>query len=84
MHRWSELTILTLFRCESTTSHFQSETLQARLFHSFIRAILIYMKVATQNNRVLTIFTPEREGGYMVSFPDYPGCVTFGKTLNEA
>ncbi len=42
------------------------------------------MKAAVQRNRVLTVFTPEREGGFMVSFPDYTGCVTYGKTLTEA
>lgn len=42
------------------------------------------MKSATPLNRVLVVFTPEREGGFMVSFPDYPDCVTFGKTLAEA
>ena len=30
------------------------------------------------------IFDPAPEGGYDVSFPDFPGCVTFGKTFEEA
>lgn len=30
------------------------------------------------------VFEPAKEGGYNVSFPDFPGCVTFGKTLKEA
>jgi antitoxin HicB len=30
------------------------------------------------------IFNPAREGGYNVSFPDFPGCVTFGRTFEEA
>lgn len=30
------------------------------------------------------IFDPAREGGYNVSFPAFPGCVTFGKDLKEA
>ena len=30
------------------------------------------------------IFDPAEEGGYNVSFPDFPGCVTFGKTFEEA
>lgn len=42
------------------------------------------MKLATRSNRVLAVFTPEVEGGFMVSFPNYPGCVSFGRTLPEA
>jgi predicted RNase H-like HicB family nuclease len=30
------------------------------------------------------IFEPAAEGGYNVSFPSFPGCVTFGKTFEEA
>ena len=30
------------------------------------------------------IFTKAEEGGCNVSFPDFPGCVTFGKTFEEA
>ena len=30
------------------------------------------------------IFYPEPEGGYTVTVPALPGCVTFGKTLVEA
>ena len=30
------------------------------------------------------IFEPAIEGGYNVSFPNFPGCVTFGKTFEEA
>lgn len=30
------------------------------------------------------IFNKAREGGYNVSFPDFPGCVTFGKNFEEA
>lgn len=30
------------------------------------------------------IFDQAIEGGYNVSFPDFPGCVTFGKTFEEA
>lgn len=30
------------------------------------------------------IFDPAEEGGYNVSFPDFPGCVTFGKNFEEA
>jgi len=30
------------------------------------------------------IFNKAEEGGYNVSFPDFPGCVTFGRTFEEA
>lgn len=30
------------------------------------------------------IFEPAIEGGFNVSFPDFPGCVTFGKNFEEA
>lgn len=30
------------------------------------------------------IFDPAEEGGYNVSFPDFPGCVTFGATFEDA
>ncbi len=30
------------------------------------------------------IFRPEPEGGYTVTVPSLPGCVTYGSTLEEA
>ena len=30
------------------------------------------------------VFEPAAEGGYNVSFPEFSGCVTFGKTFEEA
>lgn len=30
------------------------------------------------------IFDPALEGGYNVVFPSFPGCVTFGRTFEEA
>lgn len=30
------------------------------------------------------VFEPAVEGGYNVSFPDFPGCVTFGRSFEEA
>lgn len=30
------------------------------------------------------VFNPIPDGGYEVSFPDFPGCVTFGSTFEEA
>jgi len=29
------------------------------------------------------VFEPAEEGGYNVSFPQFPGCVTFGCTFEE-
>lgn len=31
-----------------------------------------------------TLFRPEPEGGYTVLVPSLPGCVTYGRTLEEA
>ena len=30
------------------------------------------------------VFEPAVEGGYNVSFPSFPGCVTFGKNFEQA
>ncbi len=30
------------------------------------------------------VFDHADEGGFNVSFPDFPGCVTFGRTFEEA
>lgn len=30
------------------------------------------------------VYEPAEEGGYNVSFPDFPGCVTFGHTFKKA
>jgi len=30
------------------------------------------------------IFRPEREGGFTVLVPSLPGCITYGKNLEEA
>ncbi|MEK7062907.1 MAG: type II toxin-antitoxin system HicB family antitoxin [Patescibacteria group bacterium] len=30
------------------------------------------------------IFTPNEQKGFNVSFPDFPGCVTFGNSFEEA
>ncbi len=40
------------------------------------------MKAKTLNYNV--VFTPEPEGGFTVTVPALPGCVTYGKTLKEA
>ena len=34
--------------------------------------------------RYPTIFEPAEEGGFNVSFPSFPGCVTFGRDFEEA
>lgn len=34
-----------------------------------------------ENIRYNVVFTPEPEGGYTVTVPVLPGCVTYGKTL---
>ena len=38
----------------------------------------------TKNIRYNVIFTPEPEGGYTVTIPALPGCVTYGNTLAVA
>ncbi len=40
------------------------------------------MKLTELNYTV--IFQKEPEGGYTVTFPSLPGCVTYGKDLEEA
>ncbi|MFH1456988.1 MAG: type II toxin-antitoxin system HicB family antitoxin [Patescibacteria group bacterium] len=30
------------------------------------------------------VFEPAQEGGYNVSFPAFPGCVTFGRNFEDA
>lgn len=40
-----------------------------------------------QTQKILSyyaVFDPAEEGGYNVMFPDFPGCVTFGRTFEEA
>lgn len=39
-------------------------------------------KVKIQN--YFAMFEPTEEGGFNVSFPDFPGCVTFGKNFEHA
>ena len=46
----------------------------ALLMKKYKRKILSYFAV----------FEAAVEGGYAVSFPDFPGCVTFGRTFEEA
>jgi predicted RNase H-like HicB family nuclease len=41
--------------------------------------------VKTKNiHSYFAVFDPAEEGGYNVSFPDFPGCVTFGRSFEEA
>ena len=44
-------------------------------------------KTNKQSKKILeytAVFTKAPEGGYDVSFPALPGCVTFGKNLKDA
>lgn len=41
------------------------------------------MKESVKHN-YSAVFAPAQEGGYNVSFPDFPGCVTFGRNFEEA
>ena len=42
------------------------------------------MKKGIKIQNYFTIFEPAEEGGFNVTFPDFPGCVTFGRTFEEA
>ena len=42
------------------------------------------MKGFTKISSYYVIFEPAIEGGFNVSFPDFPGCVTFGRNFEEA
>ncbi len=45
----------------------------------------LYMRKKMQSiYSYFAVFDPAEEGGYNVSFPDFPGCVTFGRTFEEA
>lgn len=43
--------------------------------------------VKKQSKKILeytAIFKKAEEGGYNVSFPQFPGCLTYGRTLSDA
>ena len=42
------------------------------------------MKKTKKTLSYLAIFEPAIEGGFNVSFPDFPGCVTFGDNFKHA
>jgi len=45
------------------------------------------LKVSNCPQKILqysAVFEPAEEGGYNVSFPSFPGCVTFGRNFEEA
>ena len=42
------------------------------------------MKQTKQILEYSAIFEPAKEGGYNVSFPSFPGCLTFGHNFEEA
>lgn len=49
--------------------------------------IIIFMRTRTRRSKIssyFAVFEPAVEGGYNVSFPDFPGCVTFGRSFEEA
>ena len=55
-------------------------------FQSFFDIIYV-MKKVSKNKKTFeysVVFEPAIEGGYNVSFPEFPGCVTFGETFEEA
>lgn len=37
-----------------------------------------------KNLKYNLIFRPEPEGGFTVTAPSFPGCITYGKNLEEA
>jgi predicted RNase H-like HicB family nuclease len=42
------------------------------------------MKKQVKIQSYFEVFEPAEEGGFNVSFPDFPGCVTFGKNFEVA
>ena len=40
--------------------------------------------VTTTEYRFTALFEPDEDGGYTVSFPALPGCLTHGETMDEA
>jgi predicted RNase H-like HicB family nuclease len=44
----------------------------------------VVMKKPSRTILSYAVFEPAVEGGFNVSFPAFPGCVTFGKTFEEA
>ena len=42
------------------------------------------MKRAEKNYSYQIILRPEPEGGYTVIVPSLPGCITYGKTVEQA
>lgn len=42
------------------------------------------MRRAAKTYSYQTILRPEPEGGYTVIVPSLPGCITYGKTVEEA
>jgi predicted RNase H-like HicB family nuclease len=42
------------------------------------------MKKRVKIQSYFAVFEPAEEGGFNVSFPDFPGCVTFGRNYETA
>ncbi len=60
---------------------YRSHDLTAKLVNDTMEAL---MKQAKKILSYFAIFDPAEEGGYNVSFPEFPGCYTFGRTFEEA
>ncbi len=41
-------------------------------------------QISHHANYYPAVLAPDANGGFNVSFPDFPGCVTFGYTIEEA
>jgi predicted RNase H-like HicB family nuclease len=52
-----------------------------------LRVKQIKIKAMKKSSQILhypAVFEQAKEGGFDVSFPAFPGCVTFGRTFEEA
>ena len=64
---------------------FISDTLVIVLTNIFTSCYTANMKKNIHKiSSYFAVFDPAEEGGYNVSFPDFPGCVTFGTTFEQA
>ena len=63
---------------------------RAQRFFSIFKALLWYNIIVMKNKLIkkileyTVIFEPAEKGGYVVSVPSLPGCVTNGETFEEA
>lgn len=54
------------------------------IFSVYTEAMKQAKQIIKKNLRFPTIFQHEPEGGFTVTVPALPGCITFGKTIEEA